>query len=88
MGKAHQNQKKTAQPKRETKALVTQKKLNSINSKQTPPIQRSTQIHVDLWNSAMGDRLQFQNRNPPAFSNQDSPIHSVRTLVHKQEEDP
>jgi hypothetical protein len=38
MGKAHQNQKKTAQPKSETNALATRKKINIINRKQTPPI--------------------------------------------------
>jgi hypothetical protein len=38
VGKAHQNQKKTAQPERETNALATQKKINTINRKQTPPI--------------------------------------------------
>jgi hypothetical protein len=84
MGKAHQNQKKTAQPKRETNALATGKKINTINKKQTPPIQS----HMDLWNSAMGDSLQFKHRSPPALSIKDSPIHSERTLVHKQPQDP
>jgi hypothetical protein len=60
MGKAHQIQKKTAQPKSETNELVT-RKFNDINRKQTPPIQRSTQTHMDLRNSAMGDSLQFQH---------------------------
>jgi hypothetical protein len=32
----------------------------------------------------MGDGLQFQHRNPPALSIQESPIHSERTLEHKQ----
>jgi hypothetical protein len=54
MGKAHQNQKKTAQE------LVT-RKINTINRKQTPPIQSSAQTHMDLWNSAMRDSLQFQH---------------------------
>jgi hypothetical protein len=63
VGKAHQNQKKTAQPKSETKALATRKKSNTINRKQTP-IQSSSETHMDLWNSAMGDSLQFQHRNP------------------------
>jgi hypothetical protein len=54
MGKAHQNQKKPAQPKGETKALATQKKINTINRKQTPPIQSSNEPHMDLWNSPMG----------------------------------
>jgi hypothetical protein len=54
MGKAHQNEKKTAQPKCETNAPAT-RKINTINRKQTPPIQSSTQNHMDLWNSAMGD---------------------------------
>jgi hypothetical protein len=53
MGKAHQNQKKTTQPKRETNALAT-RKINTINTKQTPPIERSTPTHMGLWNSAMG----------------------------------
>jgi hypothetical protein len=60
MGKAHQNKKKTAQPKSETNALATRKKINTINRKQTPPIQ-SNRTHMDLWNSAMGDNLQFQH---------------------------
>jgi hypothetical protein len=87
MGKAHQNQKKTTQPKDESNALAT-RKINTIDRKQTPTIQMSTQIHMDLWNPAMGDSLQFQHRNPPALSIQDSPIHSERTLAHKQPQDP
>jgi hypothetical protein len=43
------------------------------------PIQSSTQTRMDLRNSAMGDSLEFQHRNPPAISIQDSPIHSERT---------
>jgi hypothetical protein len=86
MGKAHKNQKKPAQPKSETNAL-TPWKINTINSKQTPPIQ-SSQTHLDLRNSAMGDSLSFQHRNPPALPIQDSPIHSERTMVHKQPQDP
>jgi hypothetical protein len=35
-----------------------------------------------------GDSLQFQHRNPPGLSIQDSQIHSERTLVHKQPQDP
>jgi hypothetical protein len=88
MDKAYQNQKKTAQPESETNELATRKKIHTINRKQTPPTQSSTQTHMDLWNSAMGDILQFQQRNPPALSLQDSPIHSERTLVHKQAHDP
>jgi hypothetical protein len=33
---------------------------------------------TQLW----GDSLQFQHRNPPELSIQDSAIHSERTLVH------
>jgi hypothetical protein len=47
-----------------------------------------TQTHMDLWYSAMGDSLQFQHRNPTALSIQDSLIHSERTLVRKQPQDP
>jgi hypothetical protein len=86
MGKAHQNQKNTAQPKSETNAEAT--KINTIIRKQTPPVQSSTQTHIDLWNSAMGDSLQFQHQNHPALSIQGSPIYSERTLVHKQSQDP
>jgi hypothetical protein len=67
MGKAHQMQRKTAQPKNETNALATWK-INVINREQTPPIQSRTQTHMNLWNSAMGDSLQFQHRNPPVLS--------------------
>jgi hypothetical protein len=74
--------------KRKTNALATRKKISTVNRKQTPPIQSSTQTHTDIWNSAMGDSLQFQHRNPPALSIQVSPIHSKRTLVHKQPQDP
>jgi hypothetical protein len=87
MGKAHQNQNKIVKPKSETNALVTRKKINTTNRKQTP-IQSSTQSYKHLRNSAMGDSLQFQHRNPPALSIQDSPIHSERTLVHKQSQNP
>jgi hypothetical protein len=54
MVKAHQNQKKTAQPKSETDELATRKQIKTNNRKQTPPIEISTQTHMDLWNSAMG----------------------------------
>jgi hypothetical protein len=57
MGKAHQNQKKTAQPKSETNAVAARKDINTINGKQTPP-----QTHKDLWNSAIRDRLNFEHR--------------------------
>jgi hypothetical protein len=65
MGKAHQNEKKTAQPKSETNPLATQK---MINRNQTTPIQSSTQTRIDLWNSDKGGRLHFQHRNSPALS--------------------
>jgi hypothetical protein len=87
MGKALEIQKKTALPKRETNELPTQKKLNSINRKQTP-VQSSTQTLLDLWISAMRESLQFRHRNPQALSIQDSPIHSERTLLHKQPQHP
>jgi hypothetical protein len=58
--------------KKKTNVLATQKKINTNNSKQTPPIQSSTQTHMDLRNSAMRDSLQFQHGNPPALSIQDS----------------
>jgi hypothetical protein len=61
MGKAHHNQKKTAQPKSETNALTT-RKMNAVNRKQTPPVQSSSPTHMNLWNSAMGDTLQFQHQ--------------------------
>jgi hypothetical protein len=79
MGKGHQNQKKTAQPKSETNALAI-RKINTVNRKQTSRIQNSTEIYMDLWNSAMGDSLQ-------ALSIQDSLLHSERTLVNKQPQD-
>jgi hypothetical protein len=87
MVKAHQTH-KNINLKSETIALATRKKINTINRKQTPSIQSSTHTHMDLWNSAMGDSLQFQHRNPPALSIKDSPIHSERTLVHKQSQNP
>jgi hypothetical protein len=85
---AHQVLKETAQPKSETNALATRKKINTVNRKQTPHIRCSTQTHTDLWNLAMGDSLQFQHQNPPALSIQEPLIHSERTLVHKQPQDP
>jgi hypothetical protein len=63
MGKAYQNEKKPDEPKSETNALATLK-INSINRKQTSPIQSSTQTHM----GAMGDSLQFQHQNTPALS--------------------
>jgi hypothetical protein len=87
--KAHQNQKKTVQPKSETNAPATRKiNITRMNRKQTPPIQSSTQTRMDIWNSAMGDSLQFQHRNPAALSIQDCPIYCGPTLVHKQSQDP
>jgi hypothetical protein len=58
MGKEQQIQKKTARSKSETNELAT-RKINIINRKQTSPTPNSTQTHMDLWNSAMGDSLQF-----------------------------
>jgi hypothetical protein len=84
-------QEKTAQPTCETNELATRDNISTISAisrKQTPPIQSSTQIHMDTLNSAVGDSLQFQHRNVPALSIQDSPIHSERALVHKQPQDP
>jgi hypothetical protein len=60
MDKAHQNKKKTAKPESEINEMGT-RKINTINREQTPPIQSSTQTHMDLWNSATGDSLQFQH---------------------------
>jgi hypothetical protein len=51
VGKVHKSEKKTAQPKSETNVLATQKKINTINIKQTPT-QSSTQNKMDIWNSA------------------------------------
>jgi hypothetical protein len=65
VGKAHQTQKKTAEPKSETNELAT-RKINTINSKQTPPVQV---VLKDIWIYAiqLWERLQFQHRNPPAL---------------------
>jgi hypothetical protein len=38
MGKAYQTQKEAPQPKSETNAQATRKKINTINIKHTPPI--------------------------------------------------
>jgi phage-related protein len=76
------NKKKIAQSKSETNTLATQK-INTINRKQTPPIQKGTQTHMDLWNSAMGASIQFQHRNHPELTIQVSPTHSECSLVHK-----
>jgi hypothetical protein len=81
MSKAHQNRKKTTQLKSETNTLAIWK-INIINRKQTAPIKSSTQTDLDLWDSAMGDSLQFKQQNPPALPIQDSPIHSELTLAH------
>jgi hypothetical protein len=54
--------------KSETNELAMQKKMITLNRKQTLSIQSSTQTHMDLWNSAMGDSLQLQNQNPPVLS--------------------
>jgi hypothetical protein len=68
MSKAHQIQKKEiTQPKSETNALATRKKIRTINRKQTPPIQSSIQTHMNLWNSAMGASHQFKNQNLQRF---------------------
>jgi hypothetical protein len=88
MGKAHQIQKKTAQPTRTTIEQATWKKINTINRKQTPHVQSITQTHADLWKSAMGASLQFLHRNLPGLSIQASLIHSEYMLVYKQPHDP
>jgi hypothetical protein len=68
MGKAHQNQKKTAQLKSETNDLTTPTKVNTISRKKTAPVQSSTETHMDLWNLAVGDSFHFLHRNPAALS--------------------
>jgi hypothetical protein len=67
-------------------ALATRKN-NTVNRKQTPPIQSNTQTHMDLRPSAMGDSLYFQHRNPSALPVQDCLFHSECTLIHKQPQD-
>jgi hypothetical protein len=67
---------------------LTRKQNNTINRKQTPPLQSSTQTHMDQWNSAMGDSLKLQRRNSPVLSIQHSPIHSERTSVYNKPQDP
>jgi hypothetical protein len=86
MGKAYQTQKKIAQLKSETNALAT-RKMNAVSRKQTARMQSSTPTHMDLWNSGMKDSLQFQHRNPPELSIQDTPVHSECTLVHNHRKD-
>jgi hypothetical protein len=50
MAKAHQNKKKTAQPKSETNALATRKKIDIMNRKQTSPIQSSYKaVFEPIW---------------------------------------
>jgi hypothetical protein len=61
MGKAHKNRKKPDQPKSETNALAILENINTINCKQTPPIQSSAQTHLDVWHLAMWDSLQLQH---------------------------
>jgi hypothetical protein len=79
MGKALQNQEKPAQPKSETNALAPWK-ISITNRKRIPPIQSSTDTHLHLWHSAMGERLKFQHRNSPALSILNAPwyIHNRR----------
>jgi hypothetical protein len=43
---------------------------------------------MDLRNLAMEDSIQFQHQYPPALLIQASPIHSERTLILKQPQDP
>jgi hypothetical protein len=86
MGKVHRNRKKWGEPKSEINALAP-RKINTNNRKQTPTIQSSNQTQFYLWHSAIGDSLKFQYRNNPTLSIQNSPIHSERTLVHKQSQD-
>jgi hypothetical protein len=68
--------------------LLLGRRSTLINRKRTPPIQSSTQTHMDLWNLVIVDSLQFQHRNPPALPIRESPIHFERTLVHKQPQPP
>jgi hypothetical protein len=75
---------RTSNPNLKRKNALATQRIITINIKQTPPIQSSTQTHTDLCNSAMGDSLQFQHRNPTALSIQGFPIHSERTLVNKK----
>jgi hypothetical protein len=53
----------------ETNELATCKKTNTINRKQTPPIQSSTQTHNDLWNSAMGGQPPIPTSKSSCASN-------------------
>jgi hypothetical protein len=64
MGKAHQNQRKTAQPKSETNAIATQKKINTINRKQTPETHWTygIQLRGTASNSNMEILQRFQSK--------------------------
>jgi hypothetical protein len=75
MGKAHQNEKKRVQPKSEINAQTTGK-IIIINRKQTVPTQSSTQTHLGICYSAMGNSLKVQHRNPSRLPIQDSRIYS------------
>jgi hypothetical protein len=66
MGKAHQNKKKTPEPKSEINALATRKKINTVNRKQTPPIQSILKpiwtYEIQLWGTASNSNIEILQR--------------------------
>jgi hypothetical protein len=66
MGKAHQIQKETAQPKSETNELATQKKINTIHRKQIPPTQTMLKpiwiYGIQLWGTASNSNIKILQR--------------------------
>jgi hypothetical protein len=72
MGKAYQNQKKTAQPKRETNALPTQRKINIINRKQfliyKEALKSICTYGIQLWGSASIPTLESSSIFNPRLS--------------------
>jgi hypothetical protein len=60
---------------------------NTTNKKETPPLQTSNETHTDLWTSAMGEPLIPTWKYSTATIG-GSPIHSERTVVDKQPENP
>jgi hypothetical protein len=61
MGKAHQSQKQSPQPKSETNTLTARERMKTIKGQQIPPTQSSTQTHLDLRRSAIGGTASNSN---------------------------
>jgi hypothetical protein len=56
--------------------------ITTVCRKQTPPLQDDPETYLDVRDTAMGNGVNLQHRNPWKISSQSTPDHHWRTMVH------